>query len=74
MAFELEGELKKQGACVRCNERVERLEPINEQQVYVHTDKNQYMADLVLVCVGVRPNTSFWKIQVLSVRVMELSL
>lgn len=59
MAFELEGELKKQGACVRCNERVESLEAINERQVYVHTDKNQYMADLVMVCVGVRPNTRF---------------
>jgi NADPH-dependent 2,4-dienoyl-CoA reductase/sulfur reductase-like enzyme len=61
MAFDLETELKKNGASVRCNERVEYLEKIDEQQVYVYTDKNQYVADLVLVCVGVRPNTGFLK-------------
>lgn len=59
IAFDLETELKKNGASVRCNERVEYLEKIDEQHVYVHTDKNQYVADLVLVCVGVRPNTGF---------------
>lgn len=61
MAFELEAELKKQGANIRCNERVESLEAINTRQTYVHTDKNQYIADLVLVCIGVRPNTGFLK-------------
>jgi len=59
MAYELEYELKKNGARIKCNERVEQLEEINSRQVYVHTDKNQYLADLVLVCIGVRPNTGF---------------
>ena len=55
-----EEELKKQGAFVHTQEKVERF----EGDFYVRevvTDRATYPADLVVLSVGIRPNTEFLK-------------
>lgn len=59
MAYELQLEMERKNVLVRTNEKVVSLERISEDAVFVHTDKNQYLADLVIVSVGVKPNTAF---------------
>jgi len=51
-------EAQRNGIAVSLNEQVQELE--GEQRVSaVTTDQGRYRADLVLVCVGVTPNTEF---------------
>jgi len=51
-------ELEKNGAKVKINEKVEGFEG-NEKVEKVKTDKGEYNADLVIMSVGIRPNTKF---------------
>ncbi len=60
MAELLEDELKNKGVMVHTNEAVDKL--YGETRVTgVKTDKGRYEADLVVVSVGIRPNTGFFK-------------
>ncbi len=56
----LHEEIMRQGVHLKLSERVTTFE--GETQVsQVITDKNCYEADLVIMCIGVRPNTKFLK-------------
>lgn len=60
LAMVLQDELEKNGAHVKVGEKVLSLEgQANVESV--QTNKNSYTADLVIVSVGVKPNTSFLK-------------
>lgn len=56
----VEKELIKQGVNLSLNESVQELLGYEEVKA-VKTDKGQYEADLVVLCIGVRPNTGFLK-------------
>lgn len=58
MAADLQEELKRNKVNVKTGEKVLELDSCNEV-IKVLTDKNCYNADLVIVSVGVRPNTDF---------------
>lgn len=58
MAADLQEELKKNKVNVKTGERVLELDSFNEV-IKVITDKNCYNADLVILSIGVRPNTDF---------------
>lgn len=51
-------ELEKNGVKVKINEKVEGFEG-NEKVEKVKTDKGEYNADLVIMSVGIKPNTKF---------------
>ncbi len=51
-------ELKKNGVCVHTGERVLSFEGNGRVQA-VTTDKGRYPADLVILCLGIDPNTRF---------------
>ena len=56
----LHEEIMRQGIHLKLSERVTAFEG-NGRVSQVITDKNCYEADLVILCVGVRPNTQFLK-------------
>lgn len=56
----LQDELSKNGVFVRLSEKVESFEGSSRVQRVI-TDKNSYIADCVIMCVGVKPNTEFLK-------------
>jgi NADPH-dependent 2,4-dienoyl-CoA reductase/sulfur reductase-like enzyme len=60
MVMPLQKELSDKGVNLRLSEKVLGFEG-NEAVQKINTDVNQYEAELVVVCVGVRPNTSFLK-------------
>jgi NADPH-dependent 2,4-dienoyl-CoA reductase/sulfur reductase-like enzyme len=63
MAHMLTEELKSKGVEVRLGEAVEELlcEQVPKQVSRVKTNKNSYPTDLVVLSIGVRPNTAMFK-------------
>ncbi len=61
IAKDLEDELEKNKARVKLGEKVLEIQHSGTGEMYVKTDQNMYPADLVIVSVGVRPNTAFLK-------------
>jgi NADPH-dependent 2,4-dienoyl-CoA reductase/sulfur reductase-like enzyme len=53
----LEGDITDSGITLALNEKVINFESKNSKVQKVITDKNSYDADLVIKCVGFRPNT-----------------
>jgi len=60
MTKPLEEHLKSKGVTLQLNEKVLKFEG-NKKVHKVITDKGNYDADLVLISIGIRPNTSFLK-------------
>jgi len=58
MVQSLQEELAQQGAVLKLGEKVERFEGSGRVNRVI-TNVNSYAADLVVIAVGVRPNTSF---------------
>lgn len=56
-----EGAFVEQGIQLALGEKVESFESVDEKVSKVITDKNTYEADLVVLCVGFRPNTEIIK-------------
>lgn len=56
----LQDELKKNNVFVRLSEKVSSFEGSSKVSRVI-TDKNSYIADCVIMCVGVKPNTGFLK-------------
>jgi len=59
IAADLAEELIKNKATIKLGEKVEEIRNSATGEISVKTDQNLYPADLVIVSVGVRPNTSF---------------
>ena len=57
---QLQDELKRNYVDVRLSEKVVSFEGSSRVQKVI-TDKNRYVADCVIMCVGVKPNTDFLK-------------
>ncbi|PIB72904.1 FAD/NAD(P)-binding oxidoreductase, partial [Pseudomonas sp. 2822-17] len=56
----LEAEAKRKGVDIVLGEKVERFEG-EERVKKVQTVKGTYLTDMVVIAVGVKPNTSFAK-------------
>lgn len=56
----VEKELLKHGVMLNLNESVQEIIGSDEVKA-VKTNKGQYDTDLVIICIGVRPNTAFLK-------------
>jgi NADPH-dependent 2,4-dienoyl-CoA reductase/sulfur reductase-like enzyme len=61
MVMPLQEELISKGVTLKLGEKVEEFEESGNKVTKIITDKNSYEVDLVIVCIGVRPNTSFLK-------------
>lgn len=59
----LQEELRQRNVTVRLNEMVSAFEGEDGRVTKVVTDKGEYEADMVIVCVGFRPNTDLVKDQ-----------
>ena len=57
----VEADFKERGITLAMNETVERFEGENGQLKTVVTNEGRYEADLVIMCVGFRPNTGLLK-------------
>ena len=57
----VEADFKRRGITLAMNETVERFEGENGQLKTVVTNDGRYEADLVIMCVGFRPNTDLLK-------------
>lgn len=60
MVISLQEELISKGVTLKLGERVLEFEG-NKTVNRIITDKNSYEVDMVIVCIGVRPNASFLK-------------
>lgn len=60
MVMPLQEELISKGLNLKLSERVVEFEGNNTVNRII-TDKNSYEVDMVIICIGVRPNTSFLK-------------
>ncbi|MBA2174789.1 FAD-dependent oxidoreductase [Halobacillus locisalis] len=57
----VEADFRERGITLAMNETVERFEGENGQLKHVVTNEGRYEADLVIMCVGFRPNTDLLK-------------
>ncbi len=57
----VQAELEKHGASVQTGERVQRFKGIDGQVTEIITDRGCYEADMIILSIGVTPNTGFVK-------------
>ncbi|MBI9099539.1 MAG: FAD-dependent oxidoreductase [Spirochaetaceae bacterium] len=56
--------LKNEGINLALNQKVHTFEGVGGKVTKVLTDKGEYEADLVILCIGFRPNTGLFKDQI----------